>query len=363
MVRRKTAFSWRSSKYSVAFAVILTAAAVWVRAYELIPLVCLASWAYIRTDTFARLATWVEAHTPLSRTLLSWGMAAAFAVGTAAYVTHFIVGLGVYTTPDYPKWADDDGSRLCFMNKLRYGVARDAKDPSGYYRTHRVDAIRRGDHAIVETPAGPLLLRIVAKPGDTVRITDAALEIGNDPDKDSHHAIATFCMRPRTAYAERRKMEAANSDLGDSARLDPMPLGITFRDGHTDHADTTALRLPVERRRKEWKNLTFAPLQPNFHDARCYPHTPAYMWNAYQWGPIRLPRKGDSIELNYANVELYGAMVKEHEGAELKVTRGGRYTFKMNYYMTLCDDRDVIEDGRTFGPTPENKIIANAITL
>ena len=362
MVKRKETFTWGGNKYSIAFALILVAAALWVRAYSLVPLIILASWAYVRTDLFAKLANWVEAHTPLSRALLSWGLAAVFAIALSAYMSYFIVGLGVYTTPDYPREGGDGGTRLCLMNKLRYGVARDADDPEGYYRTHKTDAIRRGDRAVVSTPQGEMLLRIVAKPGDTVRISDAALTSHTDY-RDSRKAVATFCTRPHTPYSDRRDMAEANARLGDYARLDTVQLAVTFRDGHSAYADTTALRLPVNARKERWAYMTFAPLQPNYYDERCYPHSPAYKWNAYQWGPIRLPRKGDSIELTYANVKLYGPMVREHEGVTLKVTKGVRYTFKMSYYMTLCDDRDIINDGRTFGPTPENKIIANAITL
>ncbi|MGN0030199.1 MAG: S26 family signal peptidase [Marinilabiliaceae bacterium] len=358
MVKRKATFSWRGSKYSIAFAVVVIAAAVWVRAYELIPPIALASWAYIRTDTFVRLAQWVEAHTPMSRALLSWGLAALFATGAVAYVMCFIAELGVYTTPDHPRNGIDNGTRLCLVSKVKYGVARNEESPDGYYRTHRVGAIRRGDHALTSTPAGVIIQRIVAKPGDTVRVADAALYVNGDNDADTRHAVATFCLNKRVAYADLRTLKQANEDLGDYAKTDTLPRGITFRDGHTAHADTTATRLPVRRRLREWAMQTFAPMQPNLYDVRCYPHSPAYLWNAYQWGPMRLPRKGDVMALTYANVALYGPMVKEYEGVTLHPAKGQTYKFKMSYYMTLCDDRDVLCDSRSFGPIPESKVMS-----
>lgn len=358
MVKRKATFSWRGSKYSIAWAVILVAATIWVRAYELIPPIVLASWIYIRTDTFVRLAQWVEAHTPVSRALLSWGLASLFAAGATAYVVCFIAELGVYTTPDHPRNGRDDGARLCLVSKLKYGVARNEESPDGYYRTHRVGAVSNGDHALTNTPEGVIIQRIVAKPGDTVRIVDAALYVNSNGDADTRHAVATFCLNKRVAYADLCAMRLANEELGDYARLDTLPRGITFRDGHTAHADTTATRLPVARRQHEWARQTFAPIVPNLYDARCYPHTPAYKWNAYQWGPVRLPRKGDVIDLTYANVKLYGPMVKEHEGVDIRPANGQTYKFKMNYYMTLSDDRDVLCDSRAFGPLPESKILS-----
>lgn len=358
MVRRKESFSWRKSKFSIAFAIILVAAAIWVRAYELVPPIVLASWAYIRTDTFIRLADWVEAHTPMSRAILSWGLAALFAGGAVAYAICFIAEIGVYTTPDHPRDGTDDGSRLCYVSKVRYGVARNEDSPDGYYRTHRAGAISRGDHALTSTPEGIIIQRIVAKPGDTVMIADAALYVNGSVDADNRNAVATFCMNKHVPFTDRREMRRANEELGNYSRLDTIPCGVTLRDGRTAYADTSAMRLPVRRRTKEWRRQTFSPILPNFYDVRCYPHSPAFKWNAYQWGPFRLPRKGDTIELTYANVKLYGPMVKEHEGVELRPAKGRSYRFKMSYYMTLCDDRDVLCDSRAFGPIPESGIKA-----
>lgn len=361
MVKRKEEFSWRGSKFSIAFAVVLVVAALWIRAYELIPPIVLASWAYIRTDTFVRLATWVEEHTPLSRTLLSWGLAALFAIGAVAYVLCFIVEVGVYTTPDHPRSADDDGARLCLVGKMKYGVARHSDSPDDYYRTHRVGRISRGDHALVSTPAGDIIQRIVARPGDTVQVVDGALVVNSDESADSRHAVATYCLNKRVPYTDLRAMRQANEALGDYARPDTLPRAQTFRDGHTAHADTTAIRLPVRQRCQQWQRQTFAPVPANLPDARCYPHSPTFKWNAYQWGPLRLPRKGDAIDLTPANVLLYGPLVREHEGVELTPKRGCSYTFKMSYYMTLCDDRDVLSDSRAFGPMPESRILSYVI--
>lgn len=361
MVRRKEAFSWRANRFSIAFAAILVAASLWVRAYEFIPPVILASWAYIRTDTFTSLAQWVEAHTPLSRALLSWGLAALFAAGIVAYAMLFIAEVGVYATPDHPRGGDDDGERLCLVDKIKYGVPRNADSADGYYRTHGLGGIHRGDHALVRTPQGDIIERIVAKPGDTVRIVDAALIVNSDPEADTRHAVATYCLNKRVPYADLRAMRQANDALGDYARLDTLPLATTFRDGHTAHADTTARRLPVSRRMSEWSRQTFAAITANLPDARCYPHSPAYKWNAYHWGPVRLPRKGDEIALTYANVELYGPLIREHEGVSIRPARGQVYKFKLSYYMTLNDDRDALCDGRSFGPTPESRILSHVV--
>ena len=311
---------------------------------------------------FVRLADWVECHTPLSRTLLSWGLAVVFALSVTAYVLIFVVNLGVYSIP-----VSEDGqvktvARLCVVNKLKYGVARNADSPDDYYRTHRLGPISRGDNAIVETPDGCIIQRIVARPGDTVSVSSAALYV-NSQLADGRKAVATFCLRPHVPYSVIRNMKLANEELESRGDLLFKPFEVTFRDGHSMLADTTAMRLPLLKVIDDWTVYTFAPIQPNLPDARCYPYNPAHPWNAYNWGPMRLPRKGDQIMLTYANVTLYGPMVKKYEGAELRPQPGVCYTFKLSYYMTLCEDRDVLCDSRVYGPIPESKIVSNVVKL
>ncbi len=362
MVKRKPFLSLRDHRLTILSAVIIIAAAVWVRAYPVILPVVIVAWAYVRTDMFVRLADWVECHTPFSRSLLSWGLATLFALSVTAYVLFFVVNLGVYSAPVSVDGHVEVIDNLCVVNRLKYGVARNADSPDDYYRTHRLGPISRGDKAIVDTPDGCLIQRIVARPGDTVRISSAALFV-NSQLADGRKAVATFCRRPHVPYSVLRHMNQANEELGKSGSLLFTPFEVTFRDGHSICADTTAIRLPLLKAIDDWSVYTFAPLQPNQPDERCYPYNPAHPWNAYNWGPLRLPRKGDSIMLTYANVAMYGPMVKKYEGVELRPRPDGSYVFKMSYYMTLCDDRDVLCDSRAYGPIPESKIISNIVKL
>lgn len=321
---------------------LLAVAAIWIRAYALTLPLAVAVWAYVSTDTFARLARWVENHTPVSRALLSWGLALAFGAATVAYALTFIMSLAWCTMPS-------DGRVLCVVNKLKYGVARDANNADGYYRTHKLGRIGRGDYALAHTPDGDLLQKIVARPGDTVMVTDGALFVNGQMADRGERATATYKILPHTPYSALRQMRLADKEAHEAQ-------------GKAD-SDTTALLLPTTLREGEWKAYTYATIHRNEDDERCYPWNVAYQWNAYQWGPMRMPRKGDTMALTYANVALYGPLVERHERRTLKPTPGASYTFKMDYYMTLGDDRDNLCDSRAYGPLPESGIISNIIVL
>ncbi len=322
-----------------AVAAVVGGAVVWVRAYALLAPLVFAAWLYVSTNAFARLAAWVERRSPLRRGLLSWGLAAVFAALVALYFQHFVVSLGRYPVPG-------DGPRLCLVNKMKYGVARRADSPDEYYRTHKLGFIGRGDRALVETPDGKMVQRVVARPGDTVRVASGALFVnGALADKDGR-VVADYLLRGRVPYSAARQMGEAATGLGP---------------GGADSAQ--AMTLPVALREALWRNYTYAPVFRNAPDSRCYPWNVAYLWNAYHWGPMRMPRRGDAIELTYANVMLYGPLVRLYEGEELAPERGGRHVFKLDYYMTLADNRTLLCDGRSYGPTPESRIVSRVIIL
>lgn len=321
---------------------LLAVAAVWIRAYALILPVGVAVWAYASTDTFARLAQWVESHTPVSRALLSWGLALTFGTATVAYVLTFVMSLAWCTMPG-------EGRRLCVVNKMKYGVARNEGDAGEYYRTHKLGRIGRGDYALARTPDGNLLQKVVARPGDTVTVADGALFVNGRMADHGERVTATYRPLPHTPYSIMRQMRQAEKEAQKTHSA--------------AEADTAALLLPTVKREEKWRPYTYAVLHRNEDDERCYPWNVAYQWNAYQWGPMRMPHKGDTMALTYANVTLYGPLVERHERRRLEPTPGVSYTFKMDYYMTVGDDRDNLCDSRAYGPLPESCIISNIIVL
>jgi signal peptidase I len=95
-------------------------------------------------------------------------------------------------------------------------------------------------------------------------------------------------------------------------------------------------------------------------------------WNSDNFGPIYIPKAGETVDLNLKTLPYYKIIISEYEGNKLKVVGNDisvndkivtKYTFAQNYYWMMGDNRNNSLDARYFGYTPQDHIVGKPVFI
>jgi len=123
---------------------------------------------------------------------------------------------------------------------------------------------------------------------------------------------------------------------------------------------------------KEFPDLLIKAVVPDLkkRDESIFASSKEFPWNSYQFGPLYIPKKGDTLHLNLTNLRLYERIIRQYENNSLKVNNNQivindnpstDYIVKQDYYFVMGDNRANSMDSRYWGFLPEDHIIGKVL--
>lgn len=217
--------------------------------------------------------------------------------------------------------------------------------------------------------------RCVAVPGDFFEMRNNVIYINNEPEEQHPGVQHNYYVQTNGSYFSRETLSKMGISVEDQSMLhatnDQQLIQYLGMD-----PSLPVYHFPLTREMLDKLNKSAlvkkVQIEPSAMGGDVFPYGGGQGWDRDNYGPIYIPRKGSRLKLNAWNLPVYERIIRVYENNTLVVKDGkffingkqtDEYTFKMDYYWMMGDNRHKSADSRFWGFVPEDHVVGRPVLV